>query len=31
MIDTGVFTVQMINGKPNVTIAEWLKRKPYFH
>jgi hypothetical protein len=31
MIDTGVFTVTMINGKPKITIAEWIKRKPYFH
>ena len=30
MIDTGVFTVQMVNGKPKVTIAEWIRRKPYF-
>ncbi|WP_183086530.1 HNH endonuclease signature motif containing protein [Mycetocola zhadangensis] len=30
MIDTGVFTVEMVNGKPKVTIAERLRRKPYF-
>ncbi|WP_183086404.1 HNH endonuclease signature motif containing protein [Mycetocola zhadangensis] len=30
MIKTGVFTVEMVNGKPEVTIAEWLRRKPYF-
>ncbi len=31
MIDTGVFTVEMVDGRPNVTIADWLRRKPYFH
>ncbi|WP_158270315.1 HNH endonuclease signature motif containing protein, partial [Mycetocola zhujimingii] len=30
MVDTGVFTVTMVNGKPKVTIAEWIRRKPYF-
>jgi hypothetical protein len=30
MINTGVFTVTMINGKPTVTIADWIRRKPYF-
>ncbi|MET0932141.1 MAG: HNH endonuclease signature motif containing protein, partial [Mycetocola sp.] len=30
MIDTGVFTVTMVNGKPHVTIPDWLQRKPYF-
>ncbi|GGF05675.1 DUF222 domain-containing protein [Mycetocola zhadangensis] len=30
LIDTGVFTVEMVNGKPKVTIAEWIRRKPYF-
>ena len=30
MIETGVFTVNMVNGRPKVTIAEWLRRKPYF-
>ncbi|AWB86452.1 hypothetical protein C3E77_07370 [Mycetocola zhujimingii] len=30
MVDTGVFTVSMVNGKPQVTIAEWIRRKPYF-
>lgn len=31
MIDTGVFTVTMVDGRPQVTIPDWLKRKPYFH
>ncbi|MCP2032026.1 hypothetical protein L1277_002125 [Okibacterium sp. HSC-33S16] len=30
MIDLGVFTVTMVRGKPKVTIAEPLRRKPYF-
>jgi hypothetical protein len=30
MVQTGVFTIEMVNGKPKVTIAEWLRRKPYF-
>ncbi|MCP2032553.1 hypothetical protein L1277_002656 [Okibacterium sp. HSC-33S16] len=30
MIDTGVFTVTMVNGKPKVSIADWIRRKPYF-
>lgn len=31
MIDTGTFTVTMVNGKPVVTIPDWLQRKPYVH
>ncbi len=31
MIDTGIFTVTMENGKPKLTIPDWLLRKPYFH
>jgi hypothetical protein len=30
MIDTGVFTVTMVDGKPHVTVPDWLLRKPYF-
>jgi hypothetical protein len=30
MIDTGIFTVEMVNGKPKVAVAEWIRRKPYF-
>ena len=30
MVDTGIFTVTMENGKPVVTIPDWLLRKPYF-
>jgi hypothetical protein len=30
MIDLGVFTVTMVRGRPKVTIAEPLRRKPYF-
>ncbi|RLQ81087.1 HNH endonuclease [Mycetocola zhadangensis] len=29
-IQTGAFTVEMVNRKPKVTIAAWLRRKPYF-
>lgn len=31
MIDTGVFSVAMVDGRPVVTIPDWLLRKPYFH
>ncbi|MET0714095.1 MAG: HNH endonuclease signature motif containing protein, partial [Mycetocola sp.] len=31
MIDTGVFSVEMVDGRPKVTFPDWLKRKPYFH
>lgn len=31
MIDTGVFSVTMVDGKPVVTFPDWLQRKPYFH
>jgi hypothetical protein len=30
MIDTGVFSVEMVDGRPRVTFPDWLKRKPYF-
>ncbi|MET4637760.1 DUF222 domain-containing protein [Mycetocola sp. 2940] len=30
MIDTGVFSVEMVDGRPVVTIPDWLLRKPYF-
>jgi predicted restriction endonuclease len=30
MIDTGIFTVTMRNGKPHVTIPDRLLRTPYF-
>ncbi|MET1051359.1 MAG: DUF222 domain-containing protein [Mycetocola sp.] len=31
MIDTGVFSVGMVDGRPVVSYPEWLTRKPYFH
>ncbi|MCU1559880.1 HNH endonuclease signature motif containing protein [Mycetocola sp.] len=31
MIDTGIFTVTMENGKPKVTVPDWILRRPYFH
>ncbi|MBG6237436.1 hypothetical protein IWX78_000379 [Mycetocola sp. CAN_C7] len=31
MIDTGVFSVEMVDGRPVVSIPNWLQRKPYFH
>lgn len=31
MIDTGVFTVTMVDGTVKVTIPDWFTRKPYFH
>ncbi len=31
MIDTGVFSIEVIRGTPIVTIPDWLRRKPYFH
>jgi hypothetical protein len=30
MIDTGVFSVEMVNGRPQATFPDWLLRKPYF-
>lgn len=30
MIDTGVFSVSMVDGRPVATIPDWLLRKPYF-
>jgi hypothetical protein len=31
MIDTGVFSVEMVAGRPVVTFPDWLQRKPYFN
>ncbi|MCP2030436.1 hypothetical protein L1277_000500 [Okibacterium sp. HSC-33S16] len=30
MVETGIFTVTMVNGTPIITIAETIRRKPYF-
>jgi hypothetical protein len=30
MVETGIFTVTMVNGTPKITIAETIRRKPYF-
>lgn len=30
MIDTGIFTVTMRDGRPHITVPDWLLRKPYF-
>lgn len=31
MVDTGIFVITMEEGRPVVTIPDWLLRKPYFH